>query len=160
MTNNEISTILDGLYARIDATKYALICALVSLTYFLHFSLELSFIYVISAIATCLVVTVVHFYQLFTLKKAIAIQDDLEALVKQERSFTIWDNMKLYISILIIPAFLVWLYGVASVKPDNKGYAIAMLLGAVIGGIIGYFKQKTINKEIRQLSLAIAQQVK
>ena len=156
MSNNEISTILDSLYARANTGKFAIVFASLYLPFFLHVNMGVGWFYVVSIFTVCLAVAVIYFYQLFILKKAIAVRDDFAALDKQVRLFKRWNNIGWYMCPLFM-AFLIWLCCADIEKPDNIGFVVSMLLGALIGGIIGIFKQRKINQDLRRLSDAIAQ---
>ncbi len=160
MTNNEISTTLNSLYARIDTVKYVLIFALLYIPYLLHTVMGLSWIFVIGATVVCLAMAGIYFYKRFILKKAIAVQCDLEDLEIQVRLFKRWNTIGWCVAVPIILAFVLWSYWQVVNNTDNIYYGLGLLVGALIGGIAGVFQQKEMNKEMKLLYLAIAQQMR
>ena len=87
MSNHEISTILDSLYARANTGKFAIVFASLYLTVFLLLNMGVGWFHVVIIFTVFLALAVIFFYQLLILTKAIAVRDEFAALDTHVRDF-------------------------------------------------------------------------
>ena len=159
MNNKDINQNLNRLYTRMNKRRGIFLWAIIYLPFMLRVNLKASWFFVVAIILAFLAATAIFFYQRSILEKAIAVKEDLPALDKQVQLFKRWKNNGLYICCPLFIGFLIWFFVETPGTVISTYFLWGMLTGLFVETILAIFHQRTINKELEQISSSIHAQM-